>query len=266
MTEKVVSLSGGLVLGMVFALFLGIGATQNLSPSLHFEIPAILQMTIAQATHNTSAPANDTTPSINVTPPNGEDRGRITRIATLAETTDPAFAATQEEISPKNWNVAATPKINNSLQRVNLQRSYIASTSQTGTYISLGLVASQTNFTAIAGYSSGREGYGTGHQPSSVDGKPQSHGSPSTAQNVPDSGSGENEGGSHNDEPAVTGGFAKPGEGSDSDAFTNNHGIHNETQRPTRSFVSDHHGGGLSETSQRGLMFSQRNRRRPETD
>ncbi len=63
MTEKVVSLSGGLVLGMVVALFLGIGATQSITPSLHFEIPSILQMTIAQNTHNTHSQSKQPTPA-----------------------------------------------------------------------------------------------------------------------------------------------------------------------------------------------------------
>jgi len=265
MTEKVISLSGGLVLGMVFALFLGIGATQNLSPSLHFEMPAILQMTIAQATHNTSAHASDTTPSTNVTAPNEEDRGRITRIATLSETTDPALTATQEEFAPKNWNTTTTPKINNSLQRTNLQRSYIAATSETGsTYISLGLVASQSNFTTIAGYSSGREGYGSGHQPSLVDNKPQSHGSPAVAQNNPDSG--ENEDEPRDNEPAMAGKTPQPEPGPDSFSNNNTREPVVDLPRPARTFIPDLGGGGHSGNNPGDPMISQREHRRPETD
>ncbi len=266
MTEKVVSLSGGLVLGMVFALFLGIGATQSLAPSLHFEMPSILQMTIAQSTHNTSAPANDTTPSVNVAAPNGEDRGRITRIATLTATTDPAITApittTQEEFTPKNWNASTSPKVGNALQRMNLQRSYIAATSQTDTYISLGQAARQSNFAAIAGNSSGREGYGSGQQPSLVDGKPQTHGAPAIAQNDP----GDEEGNPHGDgDPAIAGRSVKPNLSPDSFSDTNA-GLPDNPERPNHTHIPDLNGGDQSENNRGDSMMCQRNRRRPETD
>lgn len=265
MTEKVVSLSGGLVLGMVFALFLGIGATQNLAPNMHFEMPAILQMTIAQATHNTSATAGNTTPNTSATPPSEEDRGRITRIATLTETADPAFTAPQEVFTPKNWNVTAAPKIDNTLQRVNLQRSYMAlagNTSQTSTYVSLGQAASrESNFTAIADNSSGRDGYGSGHQPSLADDKPQSHGSPAIAQNNPDSGE-EGEGDQHGEDPDVAAGSAKPGPRPD---FSPDYNIRvsPDPERPSQAFL--HHHGDQSENELRDPVAAFQHRR-PETD
>lgn len=255
MTEKVVSLSGGLVLGMVFALFLGIGATQSLAPSAHFEIPSILQMTIAQATHSTSTPANDTKPTVNVATPGSENRGRITRIATLGATTDPVFetTATTTPADPKNWEIASTPKIENSLQAANLQHSYIASNPQaTSSFAALGQVVSrQGNFSAIIANTTGRSA--SGSQPSGVEGKPQTQGSPSVAHNNPDMDDGPAI------TPSITGGEPSKHEPGDPDDSSNNNT--NKTcdpERPDYRSASTHHGGqsendpGNPEIFQRG--------------
>lgn len=236
MTEKVVSLSGGLVLGMVVALFLGIGATQSISPSLHFEIPSILQMTIAQNTHNTPAPASNTTPTVTVATPTNTDRGRITRIATLTETTDPVFETTTStsQAEPKDWAVASTPKVSNPLQRANLQHTYIASNSQaSGTsFASLELAAArQGSFTALISNANGRSTYG--NQPSFVQGKPHTQGSPSVAHNDPDTGE---EGG-----PAITHEkTTTPGGDSFEDSSERDHVVFHG--RPQDSFVPDQGG------------------------
>jgi len=208
MTEKVVSLSGGLVLGMVFALFLGIGATQNVSSSVNFEIPSVMQMTIAQNTHGSSAPASNTTPAVDATTPVNEDRGRITRIATVTESTDPviAQATTTTTIEPKNWHYDSSPKIDNGLRRANLQHTYIASNTPAPSTCARPNIttARESNFVTIAVSSeSGANSY-YGHSPSFVDSKPQSHGSPTIAHNDPgpslDPGSGS----------SLTGGTNKP--------------------------------------------------------
>lgn len=235
MTEKVVSLSGGLVLGMVVALFLGIGATQNISPSLHFEMPSILQMTIAQNTHNTPAPASNTTPTVTVATPADPDRGRITRIATLTETTDPVFETTTStsQAEPKEWNVATTPKINSSHHRTNLQHTYIASSSQTSgsTYASIELAAArQGSFTALINNSHGRSFYD--NQPPVVQGKPQTQGSSSVAHNDP--GTGEDDG------PAITHDeMTKPNDDSSEDSSQRDLVCHG---RPQSDYAPDHGG------------------------
>ncbi len=235
MTEKVVSLSGGLVLGMVFALFLGIGVTQSLAPSAHFEIPSILQMTIAQATHSTSTPANDTKPTVNVAAPGSENRGRITRIATLEATTDPVFetTATTTQTDPKNWEIASTPKIENSLQRANLQHTYIASNPQaTSSFAALGqVVSSQGNFSAIIANTAGRSA--SGSQPSGVEGKPQTQGSPSVAHNNPDMG----------EEPATTPSITGAEPGIPDDSSNNNTNKACDPEKPDHRSASTHPGG-----------------------
>lgn len=260
MTEKVVSLSGGLVLGMVFALFLGIGVTQNLAPSLHFEMPSILRMTIAQATHSPSRPASNTTPNVNSPTASEEDRGRITRIASLTETTDTVFETTPStsQTTPKNFYFASTPKIDNSLQIANLSRSDIPVGTESVTYISLGQAARQSNFSAIAGNSSSREGYSSGQSPSFVDDKPQTHGSPAMAQNNPDS-EGEGEG------PEVAGKTPTPHPESP-DSMSNG-----SSRQPLSPERPDNHrifpdNGDHSENDPGSPGISQRNRRRPEVD
>lgn len=240
MTEKVVSLSGGLVLGMVVALFLGIGATQSISPSSHFEMPSIFQMTIAQNTHNTPAPASNTTPTVTVATPTNTDRGRITRIATLTETTDPVFETTTStsQAAPKDWAVASTPKVSNPLQRANLQHTYIASNSQTSsaTYASLELAAArQGSFTALIDNPHGRYFYNS--EPPVVQGKPHTQGSPSVAHSNPGTG--------EESSPAVTHDeITKP---NDNDSEDNNQSdllVHHG--RPQDSFDPDDHGGPSS--------------------
>jgi hypothetical protein len=209
MTEKVVSLSGGLVLGMLFALFLGIGATQTMTLPVRFEYPAISRLSITQEISSAPAPARDTTPTISVAPPSVEqDRGRITRIATSTETSPfevtAPVTATQEEILLKNWYVAETPKTGSNLQRANLQHSYIACNPTTSASIYLAQIAGSCNFTAIAEIASGNPGY-TG-QPSLIEGKPQTGDSPSIAHNSP--GEGDIEGSPS--EPTITGDTPSP--------------------------------------------------------
>lgn len=179
MTEKVVSLSGGLVLGMVAAFFLGLGTTQTLPASAHFEIPTIAQMTIVQSPGRASVSVNDTTPAADIATPGNDDRGRITRIATLAATVDPVFSenpatatATAPLIDVKTRESATSSKHSSSLRRVNIQRAYIASSLQTtSSSINQGQVTGkQGNFTAIVSSISAHEGYGN-NQPSSTDAK-----------------------------------------------------------------------------------------------
>ena len=257
MKEKVVSLSGGLVLGMVCALFLGIGATQKMTQPLHFEIPSIMQMTIAQASHSTPTPTNNTTPAVNVAAPVNEDRGRITRIATLTDTTDPAFSSatvTTSLAEPKNWENASTPKIENSLQEAYLQHSNTLSNPQTYASITIAHTAGQGNFTAIATNTTGRNGFNGGQNPSFVEGKPLTHGSPATAQGN----AGDNEG----EQPALT--EEIPASFPDPDSFENDHQrLHVNPVRPEHTFTSvidDHHNG-------QGYPDSFQNRRHtPETD
>ena len=258
MTEKVVSLSGGLVLGMVCAFFLSIGATQNLSPSMHFEIPTISQMTIAQTTHSRPAPANDTTPAVNVSTPSNEDRGRITRIATLTETSDPVFTTTATtQTDPKNWDIASTPKIDNTLQRVNHQRSYIASNPQTtSTLISLGPVARQSNFITII--DNATAGPTSCSKPSGIEDKPHTQGS-STAHNTNMADPRDHDSATASKPPT------KPIFTSDSFADSHAEGLV-DPERPNRdSALTQDHGGPL-ENDPGNPMLLQRNRRRPGRD
>jgi len=211
MTEKVVSLSGGLVLGMGFALVLGIGSTQTMTLPLRFEYPAMSNLTITQDINGSSAPAADTTPGISVAPPSVEqDRGRITRIATSTETvaaeiTAP-FTTTENEFLLKSWAVAETPKNTNTLQRANLQHSYMACNPTTSESIALAQIARGNNFDAIAEIAAGNPG-NTG-QPSYIEGKQQTPGSPSIAHNNP--GGGDMEGGPDGSQPAITGEIPSP--------------------------------------------------------
>ena len=251
MTEQVISLSGGLALGMVFALFLGIGVTQSISPSSDFQIPSILQMTIAQHTYNPSAHASDTTSAVNVVTPNNPDRGRITRIATLDITTDPVFetTATTNYGDPKDWAIASTPKIESSLLRNNLQRSYIALNTSSSSEIILGQTATREgNFTAIATNSAGRNGYNGGQTPSFITGKPQTQGgSPSAAHNPDPSGN-------NGDDPATSAKPDKPGSGPDSEQGNNNESNY--------SLAPD--SGGSSENDPGSPQISPRDHGRPE--
>ncbi|MEA3266755.1 MAG: hypothetical protein U9P42_07420 [Candidatus Fermentibacteria bacterium] len=253
MTEKVISLSGGLALGMVFALFLGIGVTQSITPSSDFQMPSILQMTIAQHTRNPATHASDTTPTVNVATPNNPDRGRITRIATLTTTTDPVFetTATTNNDDSKDWEIASTPKIESSLLRNNLQRSYIALNTSSSTSAILGQTTTrESNFTAIAANSAGRNGYNGGHTPSFIHGKPQTQGSPAIAQN-PDPG------GNNGDDPATYAKSDKPGSGPDSEQGNNNHGSNHN--------LAPDFGGG-SENDPGSPQISPRNPGRPAFD
>lgn len=214
MTEKVVSLSGGLILGMAFALLLGITATQNGSAPINVDYPSMSSLIGNNdfQSYRTSSPApqaSDTTPVINVSPPAPqENTGRIVRIATASETTHPVTASpvtTTDEIALKGYEPIETPKNTGNLRQMNLQNTYTARSSETSTYATTGFVASQGgNFTAIAnGSSQGGQGGSAGSQPSLADNKPQIAGSPAIAQNNPQGGEQDEDEG--NDEPAITG-------------------------------------------------------------
>jgi hypothetical protein len=262
MTEKVVSLSGGLILGMVFALFLGVGATQHISSPVHFEVPSVMQMTIAQTTHNNSAPAPDTTLAVNVATPVNEDSGRITRIATVTETTDPVIAQTTATTTaePKNCECEASPKIGSELRRANLQHTCIAlNTPQANTFSGLSVTtAREGNFVTIAGISENPVSCTGGHTPSFIDSKPRSHGSPTVAQNDPDKES--------ETDPSVAGGeSARPSPAPSPDLISNT----NTTMRqadPPRHNHADIQSGGGSEFGPGSINFSQNGRPRPEFD
>lgn len=204
MTEKVVSLSSGLVLGMVFALFLGVGATQISSSPLHMEYPALpdlLGLNDYQSFHapSSASPTQDTTPAVSVSPPPAQSTGRIIRIATVSETANPILASTsgttaEEGFTPKNWTDSEDPKVGSTLQQMHLQHSYIASASNTYDHISLGQVARQTNFTCIALTNSGNANQaagGSAQPPCNVDSKPRTTGTPAIAQSDPEISEGE---------------------------------------------------------------------------
>lgn len=186
MTDKVVSLSSGLILGMVCALFLGIGSTQNIMPSSNFELPNNFSMTIAQYPHSAEQQTQEqeTIPSSSVAPPvetAESETGRITRIATLTITEDPILST--EESSPK---IVHTPPVhNNSLYRTNQQRAFIANNSSAeSTYSEIDIVtAKQSNFVSIANNSTGRTS-GLSNSPQ-LDDKPQTSGSPALAHSDP---------------------------------------------------------------------------------
>ncbi len=208
MAEKVVSLSGGLLLGTALALILGFGATQSILPNSSFEIPSVLKMTIAQNPQSPSASTSDTATVGTVATPASSDQGRITRIATLVITADPILqsnsTSTTASTEPKDWKLEDSPKIDNSLYRTNLQRSYLATNPQSESYSDLDMVvARQVNFTAIC--ESAGEEYIAGSLPAEFSDKPQTHGSPPVAQNNP----GASEGPGAND-PALTSENPKP--------------------------------------------------------
>ena len=253
MTEKVVSLSGGLVLGMVFALFLGIGATQTITTPVHFNFPEISQLTIAQGFHTSSSSARDTTPGSSTASPDEEaDRGRITRIATLTTTTDPAIATAPEEYTPKNWNAATTPKIETTLQMANLQHSRIAAGPQTSNIIIVGQVTGYSNFTTIAENTTG--GYESGSQPSIINGKPQTQGSPGIAHNKP----GFEENWEHGEEPEIT--SSSPSLNPGDDTFPDNNTRENSNwERPCHNLYGSH-GSSPDETHQNSMIPRPRHR------
>lgn len=205
MTDKVVSLSSGLVLGMVCALFLGVGSTQNVLPSSNFELPFNFEMTIAQYPHSTeqhvpeqeAGTTPSVTPSVDIAEPGS---GRITRIATLTITENPI--SNHEEQSTKIHQTTTIP--DNSLYRANQQRSFIATNSTTESMNSniILVTAKQSNFTSIADNSTGRN-TGTTTSPEII-GKPQTTGSPALAHNDPGLF------GNPQDPPAITGKDNKP--------------------------------------------------------
>ncbi len=267
MTEKVVSLSGGLVLGMAFALLLGVTASQNGSSSMNVDYPSISSLIGNNdfQSYRTSSPApqaSDTTPVINVSPPPPrENTGRIVRIATASETTHPVTASpvttATEEIALKGHETIETPKDTDNLRQINLQNTYTARSSETSHHAATGFIASQSgNFTAIAnGSSQGGQGGSTGGQPPVADNKPQITGSPSIAQNNPQGGEqGQEE---DEDEPAIAGYNPRP-----PDSMTENgNRAHTNPVRPEprvnfHETEEGHQGGGGATENQP--------RRRPE--
>ncbi len=267
MTEKVVSLSGGLVLGMAFALLLGVTASQNSTSSVNIDYPSMSSLIGNNdfQSYRTSSPApqaSDTTPVISVSPPpSQENTGRIVRIATASETAQPVTASavtvTTEEIALKGHEPAETPKNTGNLHHMNLLNTYTARSSETSTYASAGFIAGQSgNFTAIAnGSSQGGQGGSTGSQPPVADNKPQVNGSPAIAQNNPQGGEqGQEEG---NDEPAIAGYNPRP-----PDSMTENgNRAHTNPVRPEprvnfHETEEGHQGGGGAAENQP--------RRRPE--
>ncbi len=238
MTEKVVSLSGGLVLGMAFALFLSVSTTQTMNQALDFDYPSMSSLIGVNdlQSYRSSSPANstDTTRGVTVAPPSQqEDRGRIIRIATVTETADPLDGASTTSTSssvaliPKTASIASQAERGTTLQQMHRQHSYIAASSSSS-YSSVGQIASQSgNFTAIAdnGQGAGQAGGQGGTPPSEVDNKPQTSGSPAVAQNDP--GSDESEG--EESGPAIAG--FNPGP-RDPDSFTNNTRHHVDPHNP----------------------------------
>lgn len=233
MTEKVVSLSGGLVLGMAFALFLSVSTTQTMNQALDFDYPSMSSLIGVNdlQSYRSSSPVHstDTTPSITVAPPSQqEDRGRIIRIATVTETTDPlddasttSAAATAEVLIPKTTSIASQVDRSGTLQQMHRQHSYIAASSSSS-YSSVGQIASQSgNFTAIAdnGQGAGQAGGQGGTPPSVIDNKPQICGSPSIAQNDPRGGDIEGE----ESGPAITGSNPGPRDPDSSSNDTRHH-------------------------------------------
>jgi hypothetical protein len=196
MTEKVVSLSGGLVLGMAFALFVSFSTTQSFNSPLQMDYPAMSQLTWLndfQSFHSASSPSRDTTTSITVAPPQGgsEEGGRIIRIATVSETTDHELVAFVHSGDrniqlPKASGMFHDPGGASSLRQAHVNHSSPAS-GQTSSHFIAGHTASHTaNFTAIAGSSdAGGQAAGGSVQPPVIDGKPQTEGSPAIAQGNP---------------------------------------------------------------------------------
>lgn len=212
MTEKVVSLSGGLVLGMVFALFLSVGTTGSISSSVDLDYPSIsglIGMNDMQSYRSSSGagnPSENTTPVAAAPPAQEENRGRVIRIATVTETADPAGAAAASNASAlaKNDGTEMAYGEYSSLRQIHLQHSSQGSGgSGNASYAATGMIAAGSgNFARIADESSGQGDMDSqGGQPSVVDNKPQTTGSPAVAQNDPggQEGSEEGEGG-----PAIT--------------------------------------------------------------
>jgi len=273
MTEKVVSLSGGLVLGMAFALFLSVSTTQSMNAPLHVnvEYPSVsrlIGLNDLQSYRSSSGTgqASDTTPAISVAPPAQEgDQGRIIRIATITETSDPVITAPPSATAhiPKVMDgVQDDVDRGSTLQQMHLQHSYIAS-STSAANATVGQIARQSsNFTSIAnnGRGSGFAGNSGGSQPSVIDNKPQTSGSPSIAQNNP----GEEEEGEGED-PAVAGFSPRP---PDPDTFNDGDRHHMDPYNPgwQHNFdeTEDGHGGGHHPDPQGMEGFQQGHR--PETD
>lgn len=236
MTEKIVSLSGGLALGMAFALFLGVSTTQNMTSPLRMEYPSVSRLIglndLQSYRSSSSSQASDTTPAISVAPPaQEEDRGRIIRIATVTETADHIFldaapASSNGNYVPKTFGAAADAfDAGSTLQQMHRQHSYIAA-STSSSYASVGQIARQTsNFASIADNGSGANQGGDtgGSQPSVVDTKPRTSGTPAIAQNDPGNGEGEGE------EPAVAGLAPRP---PDPDTFVDDARRHVDPSNP----------------------------------
>ncbi|PIE52200.1 hypothetical protein CSA37_07520 [Candidatus Fermentibacteria bacterium] len=181
MTEKVMSLSSGLVLGILFALSLGVGTTQLATSPMHMdypEIPYLTGLNDLQSFHATpAAPSRDTTPAAAVTPP-ANTQGRIIRIATVTETVEPALSPTVSSgiEEPKSFSFTEEPKLDGTLQHTHLQHSCIARAGDYSARAELIQAARETNFTSIACGSASRSSQTTEtgtERPSVIDDKPE---------------------------------------------------------------------------------------------
>jgi len=274
MTEKIASLSGGLVLGMAFTLFLSISSTQTLTAPLHMGYPSmsdLISINDFQSYHTSSASSTDTTPAISVsTPSTGQDQGRIIRIATSTETSDPVLSADntppQESILPKTWTFTEAPKTGSPLQQMHLQHTFIAGASTGNNFCTIGQAARQTsNFTAIADNSSGDgQSSGGSGQPPVIDNKPQTTGSPAIAQGNPGTEEGEEEGGSGG--PAMASFTPRP---PTPDSLNDNGARHSVNPYSPHPEINDHETGEDSNNDDhhgQGGPSQLQNSHRPETD
>ena len=263
MTEKVVSLSGGLVLGMAFALFLSVSTTQTMNAPMHVEYPSVSNLIglndLQSYRSSGSGNANDTTPAISVAPPaQGEDRGRIVRIATVTETTDPVLTApsSQTVFIPKSFGTEnADESRGSTLQQMHQQHTHVAQTA-TGNYSAVQIARQSGNFTSIAnsGRNTGNLSSAGGSQPSVVDSKPQTSGSPAVAHNDP--------GQEGEEEPAVAGFSPRP---SEPDQLNDNDRRHVDPYNPQWQHDFDGTEEGGHHPDPHGIEGSQQGHR-PETD
>lgn len=272
MTEKVVSLSGGLVLGMAFTLFLSVSTTQTMTSPMNIEYPSVSglvglnDLQSYRSSSSDGSQARDTTPATSVAQPvQEEDRGRIVRIATVTETTDPVLQASPSGTNaiPKTLNTAGNNTNGGStLQQMHQQHTYVADNT-TGSYATVGQIARQSgNFTEIAdnGGFSGHSGNYSGGQPSAVDGKPQTNGTPSIGQNDPGTEEGEGE----EDDPALAGFSPRPPDPDVMNVYDRHHvEPYNPDFHHNSDIADDHHGGHHPDPHGPSLF---QNDRRPETD
>lgn len=206
MTEKVVSLSGGLILGMAFALLLSVSAIHTITSPMQIEnssIPRFIGFKGLQslrAAPSSTAPTGTAPAPTNAPPPATENQGRIVRIATVSETSEPVSAAPSSSGASVNIPKNHYPASSSTLQQMHRQHTSIAETASGSSFLATGHAARQpgNNFTAIAegGQSADQ---GSSHPPVAAGGKPQTAGSPAVAANDPEINEGDK------DQPAVAG-------------------------------------------------------------